>query len=127
LFESCVFSGNERVSKEDREFADFPVFSDPDNPYSTFKFHFTPLAFDRLAELMYYNTTHAVDVIRAEMKNQVRVKRRQARAPTRNVRDLASFKYSFRNDGSERLKQLVAKYRVGSVKRREMRPGQENP
>ncbi|KAH9524899.1 Cytosolic phospholipase A2 [Bulinus truncatus] len=55
--------GVPRTTQEERDFANFSIFDDPAKPYSTFKFTYSHLEFDRLAQLMEYNTLRNRDVI----------------------------------------------------------------
>ena len=53
----CYFSsGVPRKTAEEKEFAKFSVFEDPDNYYSTFNFHYPTEPFDRLSALTEFNT-----------------------------------------------------------------------
>jgi phospholipase A2 len=46
---------------------DFPIFDDPDDPYSSFKFQYAPETFQRLHELMKFNTLLNVDLIKEKI------------------------------------------------------------
>ncbi|XP_058949865.2 cytosolic phospholipase A2 isoform X1 [Pocillopora verrucosa] len=48
--------GVPRKTAEEKEFAKFSVFEDPDNYYSTFNFHYPTKPFDRLSALTEFNT-----------------------------------------------------------------------
>jgi phospholipase A2 len=50
------------VTEEDKEFGNFAIFDDPEDPYSSYKFEYEEKHFDRLHELMKYNTLANMDV-----------------------------------------------------------------
>ncbi|KAH9524898.1 Cytosolic phospholipase A2 [Bulinus truncatus] len=62
-FRNEIKPGVPRTTQEERDFANFSIFDDPNRPYSTFKFTYSHLEFDRLAQLMEYNTLRNRDVI----------------------------------------------------------------
>lgn len=64
--------GVRRRSKEDKEFANFDIFDDPDRPYSTFNFKYSNLAFDRLSALTEFNTLLCKDMIIQKIKDCVK-------------------------------------------------------
>ncbi|XP_045199096.2 cytosolic phospholipase A2-like isoform X2 [Mercenaria mercenaria] len=64
--------GRRRRTKEEKEYADFEIFDDPNRPYSTFNFKYTNLAFDRLADLMEFNTLLCKDLIVENIKKCVK-------------------------------------------------------
>ena len=66
------FSGVKRRTKEEKEFANFDIFDDPDRPYSTFNFKYTNTAFDRLASLTEFNTLLCKDMIINKIKDCVK-------------------------------------------------------
>ena len=70
-----LLPGVHRETDEDREFANFSIFDDPDKPYSTFKFQYDGRTFDRLHELMKFNTLLNVDLIKEKMAQQVQYRR----------------------------------------------------
>lgn len=61
-----------RRTKEERDYADFEIFDDPNRPYSTFNFKYTNLAFDRLADLMEFNTLLCKDLILENIKKCIK-------------------------------------------------------
>ena len=65
-------SGVRRRSKEEKEFANFDIFDDPDRPYSTFNFKYSNLAFDRLSALTEFNTLLCKDMIMQKIKDCVK-------------------------------------------------------
>ena len=68
-------TGIKRETEEEKEYGDFSLFEDPDDPYSTFNFHYLNKPFDRLSNLMEFNTLLCGDVIKDTMAECV-VKRR---------------------------------------------------
>ncbi|KAK3087155.1 hypothetical protein FSP39_002429 [Pinctada imbricata] len=74
-FREEVLPGRPRTTTEEKEFADFDIFDDPDKPYSTFNFKYSKLAFDRLTKLMEFNTLMFKDLILRKIKECVVRKR----------------------------------------------------
>ena len=58
------FTGVPRQTDEEKEFADFDIFDDPKAPYSTFKFQYSHKTFERLHQLMEFNTLMHVETIK---------------------------------------------------------------
>ena len=56
-------SGVPRPKKEDKGYANFSLFEDPDDCYSTFNFHYTSEQFNKLADLNEFNTLLAKNTI----------------------------------------------------------------
>ena len=65
-------SGVRRKTKEEKDYADFDIFDDPNKPYSTFNFKYTNQAFDRLADLTEFNTLLCKDLIIEKIKTCVK-------------------------------------------------------
>ena len=57
-------SGVPRSTEEDKDYANFSLFEDPDNCYSTFNFHYPSEQFNKLADLNEFNTLLAKETIR---------------------------------------------------------------
>ncbi|XP_064615136.1 cytosolic phospholipase A2-like [Liolophura sinensis] len=68
--------GVPRETTEEKEFADFAVFDDPEAPYSTFNFTYTHKAFDRLSQLMEFNTLNHLKEIKEAIAEAVQKKRK---------------------------------------------------
>lgn len=68
-------SGVPRETDEEKEFADFQLFDDPNNPYSSMNFVYEPEQFDRLTKLVEFNTLLCVDVIKRELEEIVSMKK----------------------------------------------------
>ena len=83
----CIFSnfftGVPRVTKKEREFANFSIFDDPKKPYSSFKFQYDHQSFDRLHELMKFNTLLNVDLIKEKIASQVLLRKNNKEMPLR--------------------------------------------
>ncbi|XP_066028623.1 cytosolic phospholipase A2-like [Pocillopora verrucosa] len=70
--------GVSRTTAEEREFANFSVFEDPDAYYSTFNFHYPTKPFDRLSALTEFNTLLGEQAIKGVIADCVK-KRREAK------------------------------------------------
>ncbi|XP_046839546.1 cytosolic phospholipase A2-like isoform X2 [Xenia sp. Carnegie-2017] len=64
-----------RMTQEDKEFSNFQIFDDPDQPYSSFKFEYTKKHFDRLHQLMKYNTLANMETIKEKISARVQLNR----------------------------------------------------
>ncbi|PFX14688.1 Cytosolic phospholipase A2, partial [Stylophora pistillata] len=67
--------GVPRKTSSEKEFGTFAVFEDPDDHYSTFNFHYSHNSFDRLSQLMEFNTLLAEETIKDVIADGVRRKR----------------------------------------------------
>nr|CAD7452324.1 unnamed protein product [Timema tahoe] len=65
-----------RSTQEEKDFADFEIFDDPADPFSSFNFRYSQLHFDRLTRLVEFNTRLYEPMIREQMKSAVLKKRR---------------------------------------------------
>ncbi|XP_042730067.1 cytosolic phospholipase A2 isoform X2 [Lagopus leucura] len=63
--------GLPRETKEEKDFADFDIFDDPNTPFSTFNFQYPNEAFKRLHDLMEFNTLNNLDVIKQAMMESI--------------------------------------------------------
>nr|XP_023660295.1 cytosolic phospholipase A2-like [Paramormyrops kingsleyae] len=70
-FRNFKSPGVPRESKVEQESADFDIFDDPENTYSTFNFHYSTEAFARLHDLMEFNTLNNIQVIKDTIKDCV--------------------------------------------------------
>lgn len=73
-----AFSGVPRKTAEEKEFADFSIFEEPEGVYSTFNFHYLHKAYDRLTKLCEFNTLLGEQTIKDVMADCVR-KRRESK------------------------------------------------
>ncbi|XP_010018611.1 PREDICTED: cytosolic phospholipase A2 [Nestor notabilis] len=60
-----------RETQEEKDFADFDIFDDPNTPFSTFNFQYPNEAFKRLHDLMEFNTLNSIDVIKQAMVESI--------------------------------------------------------
>lgn len=58
----CYYLGVPRETTEERDFADFDIFDDPESPFSTFNFRYPNEAFKRMHDLMEFNTLNNIHV-----------------------------------------------------------------
>ncbi|XP_039929396.1 cytosolic phospholipase A2 [Hirundo rustica] len=63
--------GIPRETQEEKDFADFDIFDDPDTPFSTFNFQYPNEAFKRLHDLMEFNTLNNMNVIKEAMMESI--------------------------------------------------------
>ena len=70
-----ILIGVPRDTEEDKEFANFSIFDDPNTPYSTFNFKYPHLAFDRLSQLTEFNTLLSVPTIKEVISDVIQKKR----------------------------------------------------
>lgn len=70
--------GIPRETEEEKDFADFDLFDDPERPYSTFNFKYTNKSFDRLTKLTEFNTLMYKDLILEQVKHCIKVRRRHS-------------------------------------------------
>ena len=70
-----IFLGVPRKTAEELDFANFSIFDDPEDHYSTFNFHYPYKPFDRLAKLCEFNTLLAAQTIKNVMADCVRKRR----------------------------------------------------
>ncbi|KAL6486020.1 hypothetical protein MHYP_G00054120 [Metynnis hypsauchen] len=63
--------GVPRETEQEKEFADFDIFDDPQTPYSTFNFQYSNQAFTQLHDLMEFNTLNNIEVIKEAIKDSI--------------------------------------------------------
>lgn len=63
-----LYAGVPRETQEEKDFADFDIFDDPNTPFSTFNFQYSNEAFKRLHDLMEFNTLNNIDVCIASVE-----------------------------------------------------------
>lgn len=71
----CFLAGVPRETQEERKFADFPIFDDPLNPFSSMNFVYDTIQFDRLTKLVEFNTLLCLDTIKEELVEVVAKKK----------------------------------------------------
>ncbi|KAJ7332344.1 hypothetical protein JRQ81_014524 [Phrynocephalus forsythii] len=67
--------GVPRETQEEKDFADFDIFDDPDTPFSTFNFQYSNDAFNRLHDLMEFNTWNNLDIIKEAIADSIEYRR----------------------------------------------------
>ncbi|XP_064106608.1 cytosolic phospholipase A2-like isoform X2 [Macrobrachium nipponense] len=81
LFRTFKKPGVPRETDEEKKFADFPIFDDPNNPFSSMNFVYEPLQFDRLTQLVEFNTLLCIETIKDELAEIITRKRQYAQKP----------------------------------------------
>ncbi|XP_070795392.1 cytosolic phospholipase A2 [Pituophis catenifer annectens] len=74
-FRNYKAPGVPRETQEEKDFADFDIFDDPDSPFSTFNFQYSNEAFNRLHDLMEFNTLNNLDVIKEVITDSIEYRR----------------------------------------------------
>uniref|UniRef100_A0A2D4M9N8 Phospholipase A2 n=1 Tax=Micrurus spixii TaxID=129469 RepID=A0A2D4M9N8_9SAUR len=74
-FRNYKAPGVPRETQEEKDFADFDIFDDPDSPFSTFNFKYSNEAFNRLHDLMEFNTLNNLDVIKEVITDSIEYRR----------------------------------------------------
>ncbi|XP_039201125.1 cytosolic phospholipase A2 isoform X1 [Crotalus tigris] len=74
-FRNYKTPGVQRETQEEKDFADFDIFDDPDTPFSTFNFQYSNEAFSRLHDLMEFNTLNNLDVIKEAITDSIEYRR----------------------------------------------------
>ncbi|BFZ06037.1 hypothetical protein BsWGS_09076 [Bradybaena similaris] len=90
-----------RETKEEFEFAEFDLFTDPRAPYSTFNFTYTHRDFERLSQLTEFNTLLHISDIKEVIKEIVLKKRE---TPTRQPEQPSNSKWLRNNTMKEHQK-----------------------
>ncbi|XP_054837968.1 cytosolic phospholipase A2 isoform X2 [Eublepharis macularius] len=67
--------GVPRETQEEKDFADFDIFDDPNTPFSTFNFQYSNEAFKRLHDLMEFNTLNNLDIIKEAIADSIEYRR----------------------------------------------------
>ncbi|XP_077188789.1 cytosolic phospholipase A2 isoform X2 [Paroedura picta] len=67
--------GVPRETQEEKDFADFDIFDDPNTPFSTFNFQYSNEAFKRLHDLMEFNTLNNLDIIKQAVADSIEYRR----------------------------------------------------
>ena len=63
------------MTKEDKDYANFSLFEDPDDWYSTFNFHYHSEQFNKLADLNEFNTLLAEQTIQGVIADCIQNRR----------------------------------------------------
>ncbi|CAH1272832.1 PLA2G4A, partial [Branchiostoma lanceolatum] len=110
-FRKFAKPGVKRETEEELEFANFDLFDDPNTPFSTFNFCYPHKAFDRLAQLMEFNTLLSLDIIKDNMAECVQRRRRGGPRPNLDLADVR--RSSFKNS-KKKLRQLIRTFSIDS-------------
>jgi hypothetical protein len=98
-----------RQTDEEKEFGDFQLFDDPNRPYSTFNFKYSPLAFDRMTQLMEYNTLRFKNLIMEKIRENVRKYQNSSIRRPIKLKDIKKLRLD-QKDKEDRLKQFVQSF-----------------
>ncbi|XP_042321117.1 cytosolic phospholipase A2 [Sceloporus undulatus] len=74
-FRNYKAPGIPRETQEEKDFADFDIFDDPDTPFSTFNFQYPNEAFNRMHDLMEFNTLNNLDIIKEAIAESIEYRR----------------------------------------------------
>ncbi|XP_053549837.1 cytosolic phospholipase A2 [Bombina bombina] len=74
-------------------FADFDIFDDPETPFSTFNFQYPHEAFDRLHDLMEFNTLNNIDLIKQAIEDSIAYRREHPSRCSVSLNDLEERKF----------------------------------
>ncbi|XP_060074734.1 cytosolic phospholipase A2-like [Ylistrum balloti] len=107
--------GVPRTTEEEKKFADFEIFDDPERPYSTFNFKYTHQAFDRLTQLTEFNTRLHTDLIIAKITECVKKHRNNGPVSRRPIKLKDIKKLRLQKVEEERLKEFVQSFDDGDV------------
>ncbi|XP_034978255.1 cytosolic phospholipase A2 isoform X2 [Zootoca vivipara] len=67
--------GVPRETQEEKDFAEFDIFDDPDTPFSTFNFQYPNEAFSRLHDLMEFNTLNNLNIVKQAIADSIEYRR----------------------------------------------------
>nr|XP_053651300.1 cytosolic phospholipase A2-like isoform X3 [Cherax quadricarinatus] len=70
-FKNFKAPGVPRETEEEIKFADFPIFDDPNNSFSSMNFVYEPKQFDRLTKLVEFNTLLCIDTVKKEIEDVI--------------------------------------------------------
>ncbi|XP_029474070.1 cytosolic phospholipase A2 isoform X2 [Rhinatrema bivittatum] len=101
-FRNYKAPGVQRVTEEEKEFADFDIFDDPETPFSTFNFQYPNEAFKRLHDLMEFNTLNNIDVIKQAIMESIEYRRYNPSRCSVSLNDVEAKKF-FKKDSQSRL------------------------
>ncbi|XP_063796313.1 cytosolic phospholipase A2 isoform X2 [Pseudophryne corroboree] len=85
--------GVPRETVEEKDFADFDIFDDPESPFSTFNFQYSNEAFKRLHDLMEFNTLNNIDVIKEAIKESIDYRRQHPSRCSVSLNDVEARKF----------------------------------
>ncbi|KAG9483379.1 cytosolic phospholipase A2 [Eleutherodactylus coqui] len=85
--------GVPRETDEEKDFADFDIFDDPESPFSTFNFQYPNEAFKRLHDLMEFNTLNNIDVIKEAIRESMEYRRQHPSRCSVSLSDVEARKF----------------------------------
>ncbi|KAG8556227.1 hypothetical protein GDO81_017976 [Engystomops pustulosus] len=85
--------GVARETAEEKDFADFDIFDDPESPFSTFNFQYPNEAFKRLHDLMEFNTLNNINVIKDAIKESIDYRRQHPSRCSVSLSNVEARKY----------------------------------
>lgn len=103
-------TGVPRTTEEEKKFADFEVFDNPEHPYSTFNFKYTHEAFDRLTQLTEFNTRLHKDLIIEKIIECVKKNKNNACMVRRPIKLKDIKKLRLQKIEEDKLKQFVQSF-----------------
>lgn len=121
-FKDFKAPGVPRTTEEEKKFADFPIFDDPSNPYSSMNFFYEPLQFDRLTQLVEFNTLLCVDTIKKELEEIVEKKKQYIAKPlamgdvVNTIKRITSIRKTKNNNSPSNLKLKVTAEKERALK-----------
>jgi len=71
------FPGSQRETEEEIDFGNFKIFDDPTNVYASTNFMYEDIQFQRMSQLMEYNTKNCLDIIKEELAYEVNRKKKK--------------------------------------------------
>ncbi|XP_075038776.1 cytosolic phospholipase A2 [Mixophyes fleayi] len=85
--------GVPRETVEEKDFADFDIFDDPESPFSTFNFQYSNEAFKRLHDLMEFNTLNNIDVIKEAIQESIEYRKQHPSRCSVSLNDVEARKF----------------------------------
>uniref|UniRef100_A0A8C8RWD6 Phospholipase A2 n=1 Tax=Pelusios castaneus TaxID=367368 RepID=A0A8C8RWD6_9SAUR len=94
--------GVPRETPEEKDFADFDIFDDPNTPFSTFNFQYSNEAFKRLHDLMEFNTLNNLDVMKQAIVESIEYRRQNPSRCSVSLSNIEARKYFNKNSPSNK-------------------------
>lgn len=112
-FRDEIKPGVPRTTDEEKEFADFDIFDDPQRPYSTFNFKYPKKSFERLTKLTEYNTLLYTDLIKEKIKQCIQRRQKHYSDIKRPIKLGDIKKLSLNRENSVNLEHYVESFDDG--------------
>uniref|UniRef100_A0A6I8QLB6 Phospholipase A2 n=1 Tax=Xenopus tropicalis TaxID=8364 RepID=A0A6I8QLB6_XENTR len=100
-FRNFKAPGVPRETAEEKEFADFDIFDDPETPFSTFNFQYPNEAFKRLHDLMEFNTLNNINVIKQAMVESIEYRKQHPSRCSVSLNDVEARKLLHKDSQSK--------------------------